>query len=510
MQLSLGKLATILIVLLISVTVLTTGIGLGLLHSNFRSLEQQQDAEARDSVHNAAIAVRNQIRFYQGILQLISSNPQVVNLLEFGEASEIARWSITVGRLLPGTLGTALASPDGVVFGDPLALRVGPACQADLRHFSAGQPLSYPLLHTDVSGLEHFDLLTSIETTEGGIAGTLFVSFRLDILERLLRNMGAEGDEFQIIGTGDNRRSINNGLSTDKEMQTFRVRIPDTSWELELKRPSVERSTALFELAVADAVILVLVAGLIIFLVRSTLNGFTTDMSRVHTALKQVLEGHYEPSSEPTALKETQELLPSIEQLAVKIQHQRNQLRHQSLSDPLTGVFNRRYFDLMLGHLHEQSRRLKPAILVVIDLNDFKHINDEFGHGWGDRMLQETAEYLRGRVRATDIVARLGGDEFALILNHMDRDRLEEWLTALIHDHDHKLLEQEPGQVRSCQFSIGAAEIDAAVYRSVSEVYNAADQAMYAVKERRRIRHSRYAVAKQENITQITAAREKR
>ena len=102
-----------LIALLITATFVTTAAGLYVLQDNFRTIENQFDAEAHDSVRSAALAIRNQIRFYQGILQLISRNPDVGNLLAFGEHEDIVQWSVTVGRLLPGTLGTALASPQG-------------------------------------------------------------------------------------------------------------------------------------------------------------------------------------------------------------------------------------------------------------------------------------------------------------------------------------------------------------------------------------------------------------
>lgn len=509
-QLSIGKLAVIMIALLITLTVVTTTAGFYVLQANFRTLEERHDAEAHDTLRIAAISIRNQIRFYQGILHLISTNNEVGNLLEFGQGSEVADWSHTVGRLLPGTLGTALASPQGVVFGDALALRVGPACQEDLQHFSAGQNIDYPLLHNDIAGLEHFDLLARIVAPSGEQAGTLFVSFRLSVLEDLLESMTFSGDRFFLLdGQGVERLSTSAPL-TDREVRTYRSRIPDTSWELVLQRPAANGSAFVSDLIVADILVLLAVSVLMVAIVRVTHGRFTSDMRRVHQALEDVLRGRYKPSDKATAIKETAILLPDIEQLALRIQQQRNELRQQSLSDPLTGVFNRRYFDLMLGHLHEQSRRQHPSALIIVDLNDFKHINDEFGHSAGDRVLQHIAAYLKSRVRATDIVARLGGDEFALIMTNMAERRLDEWLTALIHDHDHKLLEGSDGTVCVCQISIGAAYIDAQVYPQPSDVFKAADSAMYSVKQRRQIRHSRFAIARRghqpDNVTPLTSA----
>jgi diguanylate cyclase (GGDEF)-like protein len=114
------------------------------------------------------------------------------------------------------------------------------------------------------------------------------------------------------------------------------------------------------------------------------------------------------------------------------------------------------------------------------------------------------AAYLQSRVRATDIVVRLGGDEFALLLTNMGGDVLEDWLAALVHDHDHRMLENGHSGTAFCQFSIGVAQIDAKAYPSPADVFNAADGAMYAIKQRRQIRHSRFAIARIGNVTPIT------
>lgn len=505
MQISIAKLAGVLIALLITVTVITTGTGLYVLQSNYQTLETRQEAEALDNVRNAAIAVRNQVQFYQGILHLIANNPDVSNLLEFGESHDMANWSLNVARVLPGSLGTALVSPRGVVFGDPLAQRIGDACQKDMRDYSHGAAVDYPLLHTDVPGLEHFDLLTKIVSPTGEATGSLFVSFRMSVLEELLNDMTRSGDQFELRDAHGKARLVTGATFGDRELAVYTATIPETGWHLVLRRPATVSRSYVTEMIVTDIAILAFAAIAIIYLVRRTLWRFKSDMTRVHSTLADVLAGRYQHSDSNTSIKETQILLNDIQHLALKIQTQRDELRHQSLSDPLTGVFNRRYFDLMLAHLHEQSRRQRPSILVIIDLNDFKSINDEFGHHSGDRVLREAAAYLRSRIRATDIVARLGGDEFALILTNMAPEALDEWLTALIHDYDHRLIERNDVAVHSCQFSIGAAYIDADLYPSPTEVFDAADTAMYAIKQRRSIRHSRFAVAKPDNPSLVKA-----
>jgi diguanylate cyclase (GGDEF)-like protein len=89
----------------------------------------------------------------------------------------------------------------------------------------------------------------------------------------------------------------------------------------------------------------------------------------------------------------------------------------QAMLDPLTGVANRRGFERALGvELERSTRHGHPCALVIVDLDDFKAVNDRHGHGVGDDVLVMLAERLSDSVRSADTVARLGGEEFALLL----------------------------------------------------------------------------------------------
>ncbi len=93
-----------------------------------------------------------------------------------------------------------------------------------------------------------------------------------------------------------------------------------------------------------------------------------------------------------------------------------HQLRHMALSDELTDVRNRRYFNQFLSKLLDRAadERFQVTVLVF-DIDDFKSYNDRYGHAAGDEILRETAKLMRSVVREHDVVARVGGDEFAVI-----------------------------------------------------------------------------------------------
>jgi len=96
-------------------------------------------------------------------------------------------------------------------------------------------------------------------------------------------------------------------------------------------------------------------------------------------------------------------------------------LRKQSITDELTGIYNRRYFMENLTRLIAQARRYAVEVsLVMIDLDHFKQINDRWGHEAGDQVLRQSCDLIRERLRITDIFCRVGGEEFAILCPHTD------------------------------------------------------------------------------------------
>jgi diguanylate cyclase (GGDEF)-like protein len=113
------------------------------------------------------------------------------------------------------------------------------------------------------------------------------------------------------------------------------------------------------------------------------------------------------------------------DQLAVAVNqaHLFAHMQQQALTDALTGCYNRRQFEMQLERdLHLATRMRQPLSLIMLDLDNFKQINDQAGHEAGDVALCKLAENLRAELRAVDSAARFGGDEFVIILPQADTD----------------------------------------------------------------------------------------
>ncbi len=104
-------------------------------------------------------------------------------------------------------------------------------------------------------------------------------------------------------------------------------------------------------------------------------------------------------------------------------------LAEQATRDPLTGLYNRRYFeDTLADHVEAAKRYGRELSLVLFDLDDFKRINDTQGHPAGDDALRHFADQLKATARKADIVCRHGGDEFAVILPETSREQAERFV----------------------------------------------------------------------------------
>ena len=157
-------------------------------------------------------------------------------------------------------------------------------------------------------------------------------------------------------------------------------------------------------------------------------------------------------------------------------------LQREASQDPLTGLKNRRRFEEDLRMVMARGRRERTTgAVLMLDLDNFKRVNDTHGHPAGDLMIREIAAVLRRRSRESDVLARLGGDEFALVLPRCSPGEarvVAESIAAAIREHRSTREDIEP-----ISASVGVAMFGDDPRTSIESVVSEADTAMYAAKD---------------------------
>lgn len=174
---------------------------------------------------------------------------------------------------------------------------------------------------------------------------------------------------------------------------------------------------------------------------------------------------------------------PELELLAEAIQtlwKRNRELARKSSLDELTKVFNRRgFFDTITPLLHLAQRRQYPVGVMMTDIDDFKKVNDTYGHQTGDQVLKFVASTLRNNVRSSDIVGRYGGEEFVIFFNEVKKEAITH-----IAETIRQKIERDSHETVPVTVSIGLAQgtIHHYVNDEIMHLINRADESLYRAK----------------------------
>ena len=153
--------------------------------------------------------------------------------------------------------------------------------------------------------------------------------------------------------------------------------------------------------------------------------------------------------------------------------------------DELTGLTNRRGFMVLSRHSLNIARRHKiPSVLIFMDLNKFKSINDNFGHGEGDRALRTFSSVMKEVFRDSDLFARLGGDEFVALLSNTTVESANTVMDRFKRDID--LLNSQSGRGYEILFSFGVVAFNPDIFNDIDELLAEGDRLMYVHKRKSR------------------------
>lgn len=162
--------------------------------------------------------------------------------------------------------------------------------------------------------------------------------------------------------------------------------------------------------------VVAMVASLVLagVLARRMATGLLRPLQRLSRAARAYADGDLDQRVEPARSAELRELGETFNRMAAAMQEQHVELEHRAFTDPLTGIPNRAFFERRARAA--LARDPEHVAVLMIDIDDFKLVNDGLGHASGDALIVAAAERISGAARPTDTVARLGGDEFAILL----------------------------------------------------------------------------------------------
>jgi len=172
--------------------------------------------------------------------------------------------------------------------------------------------------------------------------------------------------------------------------------------------------------------------------------------------------------------------VPDICATAIQNAHYVERVKQLAYLDGLTGIFNRRFFELRIIEEIERARRYGTGMAVIMaDIDQFKRLNDEFGHVLGDEVLRQASSLFHQQLRKIDVVCRYGGEEFGILLTQTNADhamKIAEKLRQMVASW------QFPGVPRTVTISAGTAAFpEHGTTRD--ELVRAADAALYAAKQ---------------------------
>src|SRR5919197_667203 len=156
---------------------------------------------------------------------------------------------------------------------------------------------------------------------------------------------------------------------------------------------------------------------------RSAFGEGITGWAALHREPVRTNQAHRDPRRKtvPGTPDDEPEALITVPLIARDLAQIRTRLEYQAQTDSLTGLYNHRYFhERLRAELTRASRTRDSVAVLMLDIDDFKRVNDVYGHGTGDQVLRDLADLLRGALRGSDVVCRLGGEEFGVVMPSCD------------------------------------------------------------------------------------------
>jgi len=173
----------------------------------------------------------------------------------------------------------------------------------------------------------------------------------------------------------------------------------------------------------------------------------------------------------------------------VELENMRKQLTIEATTDVLSGLYNRRYFyDISKKYYETANKYNKELSVLMIDIDEFKKVNDTYGHDVGDSIIEETGKILSKITRKNDVVARYGGEEFIILLAETGIDNAVELAEFIRANIEKNYIMLDNGEAVHVTVSIGVTELNNITDRDIEETIKRCDNALYEAKDQGRNR----------------------
>lgn len=194
----------------------------------------------------------------------------------------------------------------------------------------------------------------------------------------------------------------------------------------------------------------------------------------------------YQKKLEEEIRSRTNDLQATNERLLSKtkeMEETKEKLIQQATTDVLSSLYNRRYFtDVSERSFDGALRYGKNLSIIILDLDDFKDINDAYGHAIGDKVIVKSAKIIKDSIRSSDIAARYGGEEFIILVPQIDSKETLSLANRILKDIEKATVETDSGETVRFTVSIGVAHLQAEKDTNIQQIIHRADKALYIAK----------------------------
>jgi diguanylate cyclase (GGDEF)-like protein len=447
-------------------------------------LKGVQENEYNKFLVHTSDGISRSINFYQSYVDQVAAQPVVADLLEFGTKEEIQAWANKMQRLVPDSIGLTLFDAHGQVKGLEGRLRLSERCLEDVDKRFKNIPIAKPPVHSKIEEIAHFDIVSPV-MPGGENIGLVFISFSLDVIKPMITGSNDTDQSVRIVAADGFEISATGNLK-NKEGDEYTVNrlIDNTDWEIELTVVDIEKSILLTSLLFSNLIAFVLLSLTLYFSLKKLLGLVITDFEVLSWIMNSIKAGTYNAkNTKHVSLNETKHIMHFIQHTAEELYAYQEKLKHDGMTDELTGLYNRRVLNVEIDNFLKMANEGRKAYLAIIDLDYFKEINDTHGHDVGDNVLKVLSAGLIEASESTDICTRSGGDEFVVLLMDYDVHQVEQWYESLI-DYMNKNINSYSAE-NNIKINFGIS-VGCTLIRNndmKSTVLKRADEAMYKVKE---------------------------